>query len=93
MVKRMKDCEDCASCEKKGVACISFVAHENAMMHKDADNERSHKTTRFVCISMIILAMIFVVTYTIRMNSFVDTIKEMNAMIVQLAIAKGIISP
>ena len=83
----------CSSCEKKDVACISFVAHENAMMHKDADNERSNKTTWFVCVTVIVLTLIFVVAYTFRMNSFVATIKELNAMIVQLASAKGIISP
>ena len=29
----------CGTCEKKEQACISFLAHENAMMHKDTDNE------------------------------------------------------
>ena len=85
--------EKCASCEKKDVACISMLAHESAMMHKDADNERSNKTTWFVCATVIVLTLIFVVAYTFRMNSFVATIKELNAMIVQLASAKGIISP
>lgn len=85
--------EKCKSCDKKDVACISFMAHENAMMHKDADNERAHRTTYFVCATVIILTLIFVVAYTFRMNSFVATIKEMNALIVQLATTKGIISP
>ena len=82
----------CTTCQdKKG--CISFFSHENAMMHKDMDNERSHRTTLFVCITFIIITLIFVIAYTVRMNSFLETIKEMNAVIVQLANAKGIITP
>ena len=83
---------NCSNC-KDSKACISFFAHENAMMHKDMDNERSHKTTRFVCITFIVITLIFVIAYTFRMNSFLDTIKEMNAVIIQLANAKGIIAP
>ena len=81
--------ENCGSCNKKQ-ACISFLAHENAMMHKDTDNERAHRTTLFVCITFIIITIIFVFAYTIRMNAFLDTIKEMNAVIVKLAGVKGI---
>ena len=83
----------CSICEKKAEPCISFFAHENAMMHKDADNERAHKTTMFVCITFIIITIIFVFAYTVRMNSFLDTINKMNAVIVDLANAKGIVSP
>ena len=81
-----------SNCGKKH-ACISFLAHENAMMHKDTDNERAHRTTLFVCITFIIITIIFVFAYTIRMNAFLDTIKEMNAVIVKLANAKGIFAP
>ena len=83
---------NCSSCkDKKG--CISFFAHENAMMHADADNERAHKTSWFVCVFALVFALIFVVAYTIRMNTFVALIKDMNAAIVELAGAKGIIAP
>lgn len=79
--------ESCNTCGKKK-ACISFFAHENDMMHKDADNERAHRTTWIVCATFIIITLIFVFAYTIRMNSFLDTIKEMNAVIVSLASGK-----
>lgn len=82
--------KQCSTCDKKDTACISFFAHENAMMHKDTDNERAHRTTMFVCITFIIITLIFVLAYTFRMNSFLDTIKEMNAAMVNLANAKGI---
>ena len=83
----------CSVCEKKNEPCISFFAHENSLMHKDMDNERAHRQTLFVCATVIILTMIFVVAYTLRMNTFVDLIKEMNAALIQIANAKGIIAP
>ena len=87
----MEEENKCNTCEKKAEPCISFFAHENAMMHKDMDNERSHKQTLFVCLTCIILTVIFVTAYTLRMNSFINLIKDMNAVIVNLANAKGII--
>ena len=84
--------KSCESCSKKH-GCISFLAHENAMMHADADNERANRTTVFVCVFAILFALTFVIAYTIRMNTFVDLIKEMNAAIVELAGAKCIIAP
>ena len=85
--------DECGKCKKKDKRCVSYWEHENAMMHKDFDNERAHKTTWFVCITVLLLTLIFVGAYTFRMNSFLDTIKEMTAVIMQLASAKGIISP
>ena len=87
----MEEENKCSTCEKKSEPCISFFAHENAMMHKDLDNERSHKTNLFVCLTFIIITVIFVTAYTLRMNSFINLIKDMNAVIVSLANAKGII--
>lgn len=84
--------DSCSSCNKKH-ACISFLAHENAMMHKDTDNERAHRTTLFVCIAFVIVILIFVVSYTVRTGVWLDTIKEMYAALVELANAKGIIAP
>lgn len=83
----------CSTCDKKTEPCISFFAHENAMLHKDTDNQRAHRTTMFVCITFLLIVIIFVTAYTIRTTVWLDTIKEMNAVIVDLANAKGIISP
>ena len=74
-------------------AMISVFEHENALMHKDMDNERAHKTTWFVCATVITIMLIFVIAYTLRMNKFIDLIRDMNAALVQLANAKGVISP
>ena len=89
----VKEDENCTTCSKKKNGCISFFAHENDMMHKDADNERAHRTILFVCATFIIITIIFVLAYTVRMNSFLLTINNLTADIVKLANAKGIISP
>ena len=72
---------------------VSVFAHENALMHKDMDNVRAHRTTWVVCITFILITCIFVFAYTYRMNSFLDTINKMVAVIVELANAKGIPTP
>lgn len=82
----------CKTCSKKH-ACISFLAHENAMMHKDTDNERAHRTTLYVCIAFVLIVVIFVAAYTIRTNIWLGTIKSMTAAIIELANAKGIPAP
>ena len=79
--------------ERRKPESVSFFEHENALMHKDMDNERLHKMTLFVCLTVIILTIIFVGAYTFRMNTFIDLIREMNAALIQLANAKGIVSP
>ena len=84
---------NCNACDKKSTACISFFAHENAMMHKDVDNERAHRTTLFVCITFLLITCIFVFAYTIRMNAFLDTIKQMTAAILEISGAQGIVPP
>ena len=81
--------DHCSKCSKKGTACISFFAHENAMMHKDVDNERAHKTTLFVCITFLLIVVIFVTAYTIRTSIWLDTVTKQNAAIVEIANAKG----
>ena len=83
----------CETCSKKKEACVSFLSHENAMMHKDLDNERMHRNNLFTCITVIVITLIFVIAYTIRMNAFVDTINKLTAEIVELACAKGVITP
>ena len=79
--------------ESKKPENITFFAHENAMMHKDMDNERAHKTIAIMCITFILITGIFVFAYTFRMNAFLETINKMTAVIVELAGAKGVIAP
>ena len=79
--------------ENKKPETVTAFAYENALMHKDMDNERAHKSNLFVCITVIVLTLIFVTAYTLRMNTFIDLIKEMNAALIKLADAKGFIAP
>jgi len=93
--KTVEDREEvhCNQCEKKSQPCISFFAYEASMMQKDVDNERAHRTTLFVCITFLLIVIIFVAAYTIWTTIWLDTITKMNAAIVELANAKGITPP
>ena len=69
----------------KSQLTVQFFVHENAMMHKDVDNERLHKTIRTICLTFILIIVIFVTAYTIRTSVWLNTISKMNDTIVQLA--------
>ena len=92
LITEKQEENDCSVCGKKH-ACISFLSHENAMMHMDTDNERANRTTLICCATFIIITLIFVFAYTVRMNSFLSTINQLTADIVELAGAKGIAAP
>ena len=64
----------CETCGKKKEACVSFLSHENAMMHKDMDNERMHRNNLFTCVTVIAITLIFVIGYTIREKNWLDTL-------------------
>lgn len=90
------DSNQCSQCAEKGQTCIPFFVHENAMMHKDTDNERMHETIkrisdndvkskRNMCITFILIIIIFVTAYTVRTNIWLDTVNRMNNTIIELA--------
>ena len=81
-------------------AQVPFFIHENAMMHKDRDNERMAKIMKGQRIANIIqnlvillIVLIFVVFYTNRAQIWSNTISEMKAAIVEVTNAKNIGSP
>lgn len=82
--------DKCNVCEKQQ-ACISFFAHENAMMHKDADNERlaniakGQRTVNLIQ-SVIILLVVFCMAmfYTYRTRMWNETIAKQNETIIKL---------
>ena len=91
--------ENCSNCTEK-TACVPFFIHENAMMHKDADNERMAKIIkgqRIVNIiqSAVILLIVFVFVwfYTSRAQIWSSTITEMKDAIVEVTNAKNNGSP
>lgn len=82
--------EKCKNCDEKQ-ACIPFFAHENTMMHKDADNERLANIVQGqrkinVVQSIIILAIVFIMAmfYTYRTQMWNDTIAKQNETIIKL---------
>lgn len=88
--------DKCTSCTEKGHTCIPFFVHENAMMHKDMDNERMHetvqrindknaKTVLTVCLTFVLIIVIFVTAYTVRTSIWLNTITRMNDTIVEMA--------
>ncbi|MBR4352724.1 MAG: hypothetical protein IKQ01_06600 [Bacteroidales bacterium] len=73
-------------------ATISIFAHENAMMHKDADNERMLCVVRIMrnivfalCAVVVIVVTTLVAYYTSRTQMWNDTISKLNATVVDLA--------
>lgn len=86
--------ENCKNCEQKQ-ACVPFFIHENAMMHKDADNERMAKIVKgqriqniIQSIVILLIVFIFVWFYTSRAQIWSNTITEMKNAIVEVKNAK-----
>ena len=91
--------KNCSNCNEKQ-ACVPFFIHENAMMHKDADNERMAKIIKGQRItniiqSIVILLIVFVMAmfYTSRTQMWNNTISELNQTVVEVTNAKNIGSP
>ena len=92
--------EECKSCDKEHTACIPFFIHENAMMHKDMDNERMAKIVKGQRItniiqSIVILLIVFIMAmfYTSRTQMLNNTISQLNQTIVEVTHAKDNPSP
>ena len=87
--------ENCKNCEQKQ-ACVPFFIHENAMMHKDADNERMAKIVKgqrianiIQSIIILLIVLIFVLCYTSRAQIWSNTISDMRDAIVEVTNVKG----
>ena len=86
--------EKCKSCEERQ-ACIPFFIHENAMQHKDMDNERMAKIVKGQRItniiqSIVILLIVFIMAmfYTSRTQMWNETISKLNQTIIEVSHAK-----
>lgn len=98
--------ENCKNCSEKQ-ACVPFFIHENAMMHKDADNERMAAIVERMAkivrgqrianiikdIVMLLVVFIFVWFYTSRAQIWSNTITEMKEAIIEVTNAKDTGSP
>ena len=86
--------DECKNCGEKQ-ACVPFFVHENAMMHKDADNERMERIVKgqrianiIQSIVILLIVFIFVWFYTSRAQIWSNTISDMNQTIVEVTHAK-----
>ena len=91
--------EDCKNCENQQ-ACVPFFIHENAMMHKDMDNERMERIVKGqrltnIIQSIVILLIVFIMAmfYTSRTKMWNDTISKLNQTVVEVTNANSNGSP
>ena len=59
------------------VSCVSFFAHENAMMHYNHANKRMLIALLSVCITFVLTIIIFVAGYTVREKNWLDTLTRL----------------
>lgn len=80
-----KNCGNCSEKEK----CIPFFDHQNTMMHYNWVNRRSMIQLIAVCVTMIIVVLIFATNQTKREQMWQETIKEMYRSSVTAEVADG----
>ena len=56
---------------------ISKFDHENALMHYGMVNKRSMIMLISVCVTFVLITLIFVIGYTIRERNWLNTISHM----------------
>ena len=90
----MQEKNNCKNCEEKQ-ACVPFFIHENALSHKDMDNERMARIVKGQRIANIVqsiiimlIVFIFVWFYTSRAQIWSNTISDMKQAIVEVIHAK-----
>ena len=60
---------DCMNCKDKQ-ACVPFFIHENAMMHKDWDNERMERIVKGQKVANIIQSVVILLIAIFRGRCF-----------------------
>ena len=53
---------------------VSAFEHENALMHYGMVNKRSMIMLISVCVTFVLITLIFVIGYTVRERNWLDTI-------------------
>ena len=71
----MEEKENCGNCSEKE-RCIPFFDHQNTMMHYNWVNRRSMIQLIAVCITMIVVVLIFATNQTKREQMWQETIKS-----------------
>lgn len=68
--------EKCRNCNEQE-KCIPFFEHQDTMMHYNWVNRRSMISLIAVCVTMIIVVLIFATNQTKREQMWQETIKSM----------------
>ena len=82
--------------EEKEPATISIWAHENAMTHKDMDNECMLTVVKVMrnivyalCVALVIVVITLVAYYTSRTAMWNDTITKLTTTLAEVTNAKN----
>ena len=71
------------------VRTVPSFEHENALMHYGMVNKRSMIMLISVCVTFVLITLIFVIGYTIRERNWLNTISHM-APVTEVAADDGI---
>ena len=71
--------------EEERQASVPFFVHENAMMHKDADNRRMMIINIVLCVTMLIVVITLVAYYTTRTAMWNETIAKLTSTLAEVA--------
>ena len=63
---------------REGEEKIPLYQAEKIAMYQNFANQRAHRTTLIVCVTFILITIIFVVGYTIREKNWLNTIQHIN---------------
>jgi len=69
--------------ENKNERTVSAFEHENSLMHYGMVNKRSMIMLISVCVTFVLITLIFVIGYTIRERNWLDTITRLNAEVAE----------
>ena len=62
---------------------VSAFEHENSLMHYGMVNKRSMIMLISVCITFVLITLIFVIGYTIRERNWLDTLTQINTEVAE----------
>lgn len=67
------------------VKTVTAFEHENALMHYGNVNKRSMIMLISVCVTFVLITLIFVIGYTVREKNWLDTLANMRTASVEVA--------
>lgn len=62
---------------------VSAFEHENSLMHYGMVNKRSMIMLISVCVTFVLITLIFVIGYTIRERNWLNTITQINTEVAE----------